>query len=192
MSGWPFENLTPLAYGAILADPPWNFRNWSPAGEGRHAKNHYRVMSLHEIKSLPVGHLAAPDCVLFLWVSDPMLPEGIEVMRRWGFAYKTVGFTWIKRNRTQPGHRMGMGYWTRANPELCLLGTLGCPHRLSRNVRQLVEAPTRTHSRKPDEIYERIEQLVDGPYVELFARNQRPGWKSWGNETERFTEEADV
>jgi N6-adenosine-specific RNA methylase IME4 len=117
-------------------------------------------------------------------ITNPLLPVGLEVITAWGSAYKTVGFTWVKTTQDGTGFPIGCGYWTRANAELCLLATRGQPQRLSRSVRQLIVSPRREHSRKPDEIYDRIEELVPGPYLELFARNRRPGWGSWGHEVQ--------
>ena len=115
------------------------------------------------------------------------------VIRSWGFTYKTVGFYWAKLNRGRGGMMIdqrdfftGMGFWTRANPEPCLLATRGKPKRRSGGVRKLVIAPRREHSRKPDEVHERIEQLCDGPYLELFARQTRPGWDAWGMQSGLF------
>jgi len=117
----------------------------------------------------------------------------MEVIRAWGFTYKTIGFCWAKLNKSAPGllhgerdFFTGLGFWTRANPELCLLATLGHPRRRGRNVRKLIVAPRREHSRKPDETYERIEALCEGPYLELFARARRPGWDAWGDQSEGF------
>ena len=176
--------MSPLAqhYGVILADPPWTFATYSRKGKGRSAEAHYDCMSLADIKSLPVGDWAAPDCALFLWITDPSLPQALEVIEAWGFVYKTVAFTWAKTTKDGAGFPIGCGYWTRANPEQCLLATRGRPQRLSRSVPQLIVAPRREHSRKPDEVYERIEALVPGPYLELFARAPREGWHSWGDE----------
>ena len=139
-------------------------------------------MSISDICKLPVDRISDNDCVLLMWVVDPMLPEALEVIKAWGFKYKTVGFTWAKQNKNDLGMFTGLGYWTRANPEMCLLATKGKPKRLSKAVRQLIISQRQEHSRKPDEVYDRIEQLLDGPYVELFARRERKGWDSWGNE----------
>lgn len=184
MSDLPSEK-----FGAVLADPPWQFITYSKKGRGRSADNHYDVMTWPEIGALPVIDIAADDCVLFLWTTDPMLARAMELIGVWGFTYKTVGFTWVKRNRVAPGWFTGMGYWTRANPEMCLLATRGNPKRrpTGTNVPQLIEAPRREHSRKPDDIYPRIERLVTGPYLELFARTNRLGWTSWGDEVEKFS-----
>lgn len=183
-------------FGAILADCPWRFQVWSAKGLDRAPP--YATMKLPEIMALPVADLAARDCILFLWATDPMLPQALEVGRAWGFTHKTTAFTWVKMRRAgsprgllfkEPEHKlfpMGPGYWTRANPETCLLFTRGKPKRLSRSVRQLLIAPRREHSRKPDEQYARIEALCDGPYLELFARSRRSGWTAWGNEVGKF------
>lgn len=172
-------------YAAILADPPWRFETWSPKGWGdKHAANHYDVSATPEIAALPVP--AAENCVLFMWTTDSHLEQALWLMKEWDFQYKTVAFTWAKEGK-QPGvWPIGMGHWTRANPEMCLLGTRGKPKRINADVRQLIVAPRREHSRKPDEIYERIERLVDGPFLEMFARQTRPGWDSWGDEVGKF------
>jgi N6-adenosine-specific RNA methylase IME4 len=176
--------MSPLSqhHGVILADPPWTFATYSRKGKGRSAEAHYDCMSLADIKALPVADWAAPDCALFLWATDPSLPQALGVIEAWGFAYKTVAFTWAKTTKDGAGFPIGCGYWTRANPKQCLLATRGRPQRLSRAVPQLILAPRREHSRKPDESYERIEALVPGPYLELFARAPRAGWHAWGHE----------
>lgn len=180
-------------YGAILADPPWSFKTYSAKGEGRSAVQHYNTMDLEAIKALPVSQWAAPDCALFMWITFPTLPQALDVMRAWGFEFKTVAFLWTKTNKRHDGGPaargdffMGLGYWTRANGEACLLGTRGKPTRLARDVRQLIVSPVREHSRKPDEVRGRIQRLVPGPYLEMFARQRAPGWDAWGNEVDRF------
>lgn len=207
-------------FGVILADPPWHFATFSPKGRGRcpdgpvspqaarnlsrqnRPERHYATMSLDDIKALPVADHAARDCVLMMWAVDPMIPEALQVGAAWGFKFKTIAFVWAKERREtskrgaafdDADHKrfpMGTGYWTRANPELCLLFTRGKPKRVSAAVRKLLIAPRREHSRKPDEQYARIEALVSGPYLEMFARQARPGWSSWGNEVDRFEEAA--
>ena len=180
-------------YRTIYADPPWYFRNFSAKGEGRNAVSHYKCMSVEDICRLPVSDFAEKDCVLFLWAIDPMLPEALKVIEAWGFAFKTVGFYWAKTNKranpeqlTEEDFFCGLGYWTRANVEQCLLATRGKPSRLARNVRRLVVQKRREHSRKPEEVYQRIERLTEGPYLELFGRQSRPNWDSWGNEVALF------
>ena len=172
-------------YNVILADPPWSFRSWSSKGMGRSAEQHYPTMRLEDIKALPVSDLAAGDCVLFLWATFPMLKEALEVIDTWGFTYKTVAFTWVKENRKSPGLFWGLGYWTRANAEICLLATRGSPKRQSAAVHQVILSPVERHSKKPDEVQERIVTLMgDVSRVELFARQETPGWDVWGNEVE--------
>lgn len=175
-------------YGAIIADPPWRFATWSDKGRGRcpdgwraDGPRHYETMSIQDIMAMPVAEYAADDCVLFLWSIKPMIQAALDVGRAWGFEYKTRAFCWVKLTKHGKQH-MGMGHWTRANPEDCLLFTRGKPKRKSRSVRELIEAQVREHSRKPDETYERIEALVVGPYLELFARTHRPGWDQWGDQ----------
>lgn len=175
-------------YTTGYIDPPWAFAVRSPKGEGRSAKNHYPTMDLTAIKNLPVSDIMEKDAAILVWAIDPMLPEAFDTIKHWGFTYKTVGFYWAKENRCSPGWFMGTGYWTRANPEICLLATRGHPKRLNSDVRRLVVSKRREHSRKPDEMYGHIERLLPGPYVELFARTTRPGWDSWGNQTEKFAE----
>ena len=172
-------------YNVILADPPWSFRAWSSKGMGRSAEQHYPTMRLEDIKALPVADLAAEDCVLFLWATFPMLKDAFAVIDTWGFTYKTVAFTWVKENRKSPGLFWGLGYWTRANAEVCLLATRGSPKRQSAAVHQVILSPVERHSKKPDEVQERIVTLMgDVPRVELFARQETPGWDVWGNEVE--------
>lgn len=180
-------------YRVIYADPPWTFATYSAKGKGRSAEAHYDTMSLAEIEALPVASWAAPDAVLLMWATDPLLDRALAVIRGWGFAYKTVGFYWAKLNKGRDGlvfgerdFFTGMGFWTRANPEPCLLATRGHPKRKSGAVRRLVISPRREHSRKPDEVHERIEQLCDGPYLEMFGRRSRPGWDSWGLQSGLF------
>ena len=173
-------------YGAVVSDPPWAFRTWSDKGRDRSADKHYGLLDLDAIKALPVANLAAPDCALFLWATWPMLGDALEVIRAWGFKYKSVGFVWVKVNKDDTPF-MGLGYWTRANTEPCLLATRGKPKRLHADVSQVIIEPRREHSRKPDCIHERIERLVGGPYIELWARrSERPGWTFWGDEIDLF------
>lgn len=170
-------------YQVIYADPPWAYRVWSKKGAGRSAESHYPTMSLEDIKALPVADLADQDCALFLWITFPMLREAWSVMDAWGFSFKTVAFVWVKLNRKSNGLFTGMGYWTRANAEICLLATKGHPKRQARNVHQVILSHVEEHSKKPDEARRRIEVLMgDVPRVELFARQHLPGWDVWGNE----------
>jgi N6-adenosine-specific RNA methylase IME4 len=188
-----FETLNP-PYKVIVADPPWRYSVFSPKGEGRSATRHYATMRLADIKAMPVEGLAATDCHLFLWSTGPNLAQSFEVIEAWGFQYSSLAFTWAKLNPKAPvdggwhyaSFHVGMGHTTRKNAEFCLLGRRGSPKRLSKAVRELIISPRREHSRKPDESYARIEAYAAGPYVDLFARERRPGWDSWGDQTDRF------
>jgi len=170
-------------FSIIYADPAWTFKVYSPKGKDRSAENHYRCSSLKEMKELPVGDISAEDCTLFMWATYPNLEEAFELLEAWGFTYKTVAFTWVKQNKKKDSFFLGLGYWTRANPEICLLATKGKPKRLSRAVRNLVVSKLRAHSQKPDEVRERIVELCgDLSRIELFARDHVEGWDVWGNE----------
>lgn len=175
-------------YQVILADPPWQFKNYSDKWhkdrpESRWVGNEYRLMALQDVIDLPVSSIAADDAVLFLWTTFPHLNEAMKVIEGWGFTYKTVGFCWLKENRSGKGIFMGMGFWTRSNAEVCLLATRGKPKRLSRSVRQVILSPVRRHSEKPAEVRDRIVDLLgDVPRIELFARQHAPGWDAWGDE----------
>ena len=169
-------------YGVIYADPPWSFKTYSEKGKDRSPEKHYPVLSIADIIRLPVDRIAKDNAVLLMWVIDPLLDQAFKVIDAWGFKYKTVGFTWAKSNKTKPGFFTGLGYWTRGNPEMCLLATKGKPKRLSKSVSQLVIDQRREHSKKPDIMYKHIENLLEGPYIELFARQKVSGWDAWGNE----------
>lgn len=196
------DDLPRNHFKAIYADPPWAFITRAMARctgklRGGDRSPPYELMRKEEICALPVNELAADDCVLFLWACWPNLIETLDVIDAWGFTYKTCAFSWTKADARQIElwHddfkvQIGTGYWTRANSEPCLLATRGSPKRNHADVRQAIIEPRREHSRKPDCVYERIERLVDGPYLELFARNTRPGWTSWGNQTDKFGEAA--
>jgi len=201
-----FDGLPRGHYGAILADPPWQFYNlWGgrpnkmAAGyPSRWVDNHYDTLHADDIASLPVDELAAENCVLFMWTCWPILEKAFPIIEAWGFRYKTCAFSWTKAHARQIEMFQdeieafaGLGYWTRANTEPCLLATRGKPKRLNADVRQAIIAPRREHSRKPDGIHERIERLVAGPYLELFARQRHPGWDAWGNEVDKFREAAE-
>ena len=180
-------------YRVIYADPPWSFATYSDKGKGRSAQAHYDCLGMDDLCKIPVREWAARNCALFLWTTDPLLPQALKLIEAWGFTYKTVGFYWAKLNRSAPGKRFaeedfftGLGFWTRANVEQCLLATRGKPKRKAKDVRRLVIAPRREHSRKPEEVYQRIERLLSGPYLELFARGTRPGWDSWGDQSGLF------
>ena len=172
-------------YCAILADPPWPFETRGAGGKGRSAENHYPTMTVAEICSLPIRDLAAGDAVLFLWVTSEHLAFAPALIEEWGFAPVSTAFVWVKDGAP------GLGYWTRKGSEICLLGTRGSPRRLAADVAEVIHAPRSRHSEKPEEVYQRIERLVAGPYLELFARRQRPGWDAWGNDPALQAEAAE-
>lgn len=173
-------------FGAILADPPWLFKTRSEKGEGKSAQRHYGCMSIDDICKMPVASLAAKDCALFMWCTWPTIFSAERVANAWGFKYSGLAWEWIKYNPTTKKYAFGGGYGTRKNVEPCLLFRRGAPKILSRSERDILFAPRREHSRKPDEQYGRIERLVAGPYLELFARQAWPGWAAWGNQTDKF------
>ena len=170
-------------YGAILTDPPWSFMTYTKQRTTPHrgVHEHYDVMTQDAMKAMPVADFAAPDCALFMWVVDSHFVDALELGRAWGFTFKTCAFVWVKTTLAGTAH-ISMGYWSRKQTEQCWLFTRGKPRRLGRGVRQIIEAPRREHSRKPDEIYGRVEALVGGPYIEMFARQRYPGWSQWGNQ----------
>ncbi|WP_203595636.1 MT-A70 family methyltransferase [Salipiger sp. PrR003] len=178
------EQVPLFRYGMIMADPPWQYENWSAKGEHKNASAKYDCTPLDWIKELPVGHIAAPDCVLWLWTTNPLLPQAFEVMAAWGFAFKTAGH-WSKK--TSNGKQaFGTGYVLRCAGEPFLIGTIGSP-KTARNVRSVIEGPVREHSRKPDEAFAAAEQLVPNVRrIELFSRQERAGWDVMGNEVGRF------
>ena len=202
-----FDDLPRKHYGVIYADPPWRFATWNKAVAVKvrdskqtrvSASVHYTTMPTIDICRLPVWELAADNCVLFMWTSWPMLKDALKVIEAWGFEYKTCGFDWAKANASQPDMfkeemkgAIGMGYWTRANTEPCLIATKGKPKRLNADVRMSIIEPRREHSRKPDRVHGDIERLVTGPYLELFGRQQRKGWTVWGNQSDKFGEQHD-
>lgn len=181
---------TTKKYNIIYADPPWRFKVWSrDTGLGRSADSHYPTMTLDEIKKLDIP--AADNAVLFLWAVLHSIEEALEVIRSWGFTFKTVGFVWVKTNKDGSPFT-GMGYWTRANAEICLLATKGKIARSAKNVKQVILSPRQKHSQKPDEVRERIVNLMgDLPRIEIFARQKVEGWDSWGNEVDNDVELLD-
>lgn len=199
---WPFGLLGAGRHGVIYADPPWHFTGYTDEGSGvpQHGgEQHYSTMTVERMaEELPVHKLAAPDCALFMWTTSSHTPQAFWLARRWGFRYASKAFTWAKLNKHSiadeklcndpTAYFMGMGHGTRRQTEDCYLFTRGKPKRRDAGVRELIVSPIREHSRKPDEAYSSIERLFDGPYCELFSRNAREGWSSWGNEVGKFTE----
>jgi site-specific DNA-methyltransferase (adenine-specific) len=176
-------------YNIIYADPPWSYKGAKlPKG---HMVMPYSVMTLEDIKRLPIRKITADDCILFLWVTFPKLQEGLEVIKAWGFEYKTLGFSWIKLNKKNNEPWFGIGYYTKSNSEVCLLATKGKGHSLvkSNKVSSVIITPREEHSKKPDIARNRIVELCgDIPRIELFARQKVNGWDAWGNEIENDIE----
>lgn len=165
-------------YNIIYADPPWKY--------GRKI-SHYPCLPIEDIYNFPIDNIADENCALFLWVTFPILPEAIKTLEKWKFRYTTVAFTWIKTNKNNGQPFFGLGNWTRANAEICLLGFRGKLKRKSNKVAQVIMSPLREHSRKPDEIRDMIVNLLgDLPRIELFARQNVQGWDCFGNETSKF------
>lgn len=169
-------------YNIIYADPPWKYDN-EKSNDPAMGGMTYPTMSQKELCALPVSSISADNCMLFLWVTMPKLPQGLEVLSAWGFRYITIPITWLKVNRVKGGVYSGMGHWTNGNQELVLMGKKGRPKRKVKNIKQVVVAPVSRHSAKPDEVRMRIEKLMGKlPRVELFARNKTRGWDAIGNE----------
>lgn len=175
-------------YKIIYADPPWSYIRSAGTTNARGlAKQHYPTMTAADICALPVRDISTEDAVCFMWATFPTIGDALKVMEAWGFRYKTAAFVWVKKNPKSGVLAWGMGAYTRANAEVVLLGTLeGVKAKdcvKSHKVHQIVEAPRRAHSQKPDEVRDRIVELMgDLPRIELFARSGAEGWDCWGNE----------
>ena len=167
-------------YQVIYADPPWSYKDKKCNGN---AAQHYDLMNINDICKIPIQDIADKDCVLFMWCTYPMLPEGLKLMEAWGFKYKSIGFQWIKLNKKNGKPFFGLGRWTRGNTECCLIGTKGKPKRVNNSVSQLIQTPIEGHSKKPAIVREKIVELMgDIPRIELFARQEVEDWDCWGNE----------
>lgn len=170
-----------MTYDVILADPPWTFRVWNAAKVSRHTSHKYDLMSVEEICALPVGDVAGKNAALFLWATWPNLEDAMRVIPAWGFDYRSLAWVWVKAKKNGTGFHFGLGYYTRANSEPCLLAIKGRMPVVAKDVMALIYSQVRQHSRKPDEQYGKIERLYPGRrYVELFARERRLGWDSVG------------
>jgi N6-adenosine-specific RNA methylase IME4 len=210
-----FADMRPVGgYPVALIDFPWKFENWSERGEEKNATAHYDCMSIEEIKAFPASRLFAKDCVVFMWVTWPLMPHWAAVIEAQGLKYSGLAWEWRKFNPETGKYAYGPGYGSRKNLEPCLLCTRGNPSlkaelpddlfgmgRVPEGVRSVrdwmewwpdteIRARARGHSRKPDEQYDRIETMFDGPYIELFARQRRKGWAAWGNQVDKFGEAA--
>ncbi len=177
-------------YQIIYADPPWEYpaRNNTNTRYGRGAIGYYSLMKLEEIKALPIPEITDTNCMLFLWATFPRLEQALEVIKAWGFTYKTLGFSWIKTNKNNGKPFFGVGYYTKSNAEVCLIGVKGKPIKVSNFVSSVLITPREEHSKKPDIVRDKIVELVGNvPRIELFARQKTKGWDSWGNEVENDT-----
>jgi len=177
------KSLRKKKYKIIYADPPWKYGDINTGGNFKSGSaNHYLTMTKAEIEDVLLTVKKADDCVLFMWSTYPMIEDALEIIKNSGFKFKTVAFTWVKK--TVNGKDVfGMGRWTRGNPEICLLGIMGKPKAIDHSIPNLTYAQVGRHSQKPKIFYEKIEKLCGKlPRIELFARNTRKGWASWGNE----------
>lgn len=175
-------------YSVIYADPPWSYRQSGTTDKSRGtAAKHYATMSVKDICAMPVQSICEPAAACFMWATFPNITEAVKVMEAWGFEYKTAAFVWVKKYAKSGKNFWGMGAYTRANAEVCLLGISpgfkAGEKILSHKVHQIIEAPYEGHSTKPDEARRRIVELLgDVPRIELFARQRADGWDAWGNE----------
>ncbi len=181
----PFPNKK---YQIIYADPPWHYvQSGSTKNSRGMAKWHYTTMRTEDICRLPVRDISTDDSICFLWATFPNITQAVAVMYAWGFVYKTAAFVWVKKNQKKNTNFWGMGAYTRANAEACLIGisrgTKASQCVKSHKVHQIIEAPVEYHSKKPDVVREKIIELLgDIPRIELFAREKVPGWDSWGKQ----------
>ena len=175
---------TDKKYNIIYADPAWNYndkRTGKKMSGG--ASNHYDTMKIEDIKKLPIKDITDDNCMLFMWVTFPNLQEGLDTIKEWGFKYKTLGFSWIKTNKNNGKPFFGIGYYTKSNCEVCLIGVKGKPIKQSNSVSSVIISPREEHSKKPDSVRNKIVELCgDMPRIELFARQYAEGWDCWGNE----------
>lgn len=191
------DDLTPCSYDLIVADPPWLFKNRSEKGEAKNPNQHYRCMDLEAIASLPIGHLAQRDCILWLWTLNSMVPHALAVMTDWGFTFCTAGH-WTKLSKNSRMDRLpikqhfGPGYCVRGSGEPFLIGKIGAP-KFGTSARCTIIAPVREHSRKPEETYSRALQLAPETVrpLDLFSREPRDGWDSCGDQADMFGEAAE-
>ena len=203
----PFVGLRRAYYGAIAVDPASHFSSYTAIqsqnpSSRRDNERHYRTMTFDELAALPVRDLAAPTgCHLFVWTSGPFLPQALRLIDVWGFKFSTRAFTWAKTRRDwEPGDPLweldsfpiGLGLTVRHQTEMVLLARRGNCRRQRKDVRELILAPRREHSRKPDEFYRRVEAYCEGPYLDVFAREQRSGWSAWGDQTTYFSEASEL
>ena len=172
-------------YQIIYADPPWSYDDKIGSGNAKmgSCEYHYSTMTMEDIDKLPINSLADKNCILFLWVTMPLLNKVFQIISDWGFTYKTVAFVWIKLNPKSGNIFKGIGRWVQGNAEMVLLATVGKPQRISKSISQIIMEKRSRHSEKPHIIREKIIELMgDLPRIELFARHKAKGWDAWGNE----------
>ena len=181
-------NFPDKKYQIIYADPSWDYTNkvFRTHRINKYAGSaswHYDTMSVNEIKNLPVKEIADKNCILFLWTTFPNLQEGLDVIKAWGFTYKTLGFSWLKLNKKNGKLFFGIGHYTKSNCEVCLIGVKGKPKIIDDTISSAIISPRQEHSRKPNIIRDKIVQLCgDLPRIELFARQKIPNWDAWGDD----------
>lgn len=181
---WFFEPLLPLHYEMIVIDPPWPFELYSKKGDLKSAQRHYDCMSHEEIINLPVGQLASMNCLLYLWATAPELPFAIKCLETWGFVYKS--FMLWRKITCNGKERIGTGYRVRTTGEIILIGTLGNPIQ-SYKPHTIFNGIVREHSRKPDEFYDICNRVMPSARrADVFAREKRIGWHSFGNEINKW------
>ena len=184
-----FDPLAAYSYDLVVIDPPWPFATWSPAGQGKSASKHYRIMTLADIMALPVRQLLKDNAVILLWTTGAMLAQAVAVMEAWGITFKTE-LAWRKVRRNGKV-RMGCGFWARTMHEPILLGTVGKPRKFTLALPSSFDGIAREHSRKPDQFYQMITDRTPGlRRADLFAREKREGWDAWGDEVEKFSSAA--
>ena len=186
-------NFPTKKYSIIYADRPWSYESFSGKTDKDFlnkkriwgmAESNYETMSLDQLKQLPVDTIADDNCILFMWATFPNLQQGLDLIKAWGFEFKTVGFVWEKFDKTNNvAKKYGLGWYTRSNCEIVMIGRKGKFNRQSAAVQQIVKSTISKHSQKPDEVRNRIIKLCgDLPRIELFARTKVHGWDVWGND----------
>lgn len=180
-------------YNIVYADPPWSYNsrrsNYIANGSGETLR-HYDTLTLDELKEMPINEITDKNAMLFMWATFPQLQEALDLIKAWGFIYKTVAFSWVKTTKDGTKPAFGVGYYTRNNVEICLLGVKGKPFKEVGNMSSVVISPREEHSKKPDIVREKIVELCGNlPRIELFARKETEGWDVFGNEVENSNNE---
>jgi N6-adenosine-specific RNA methylase IME4 len=189
-----FDSLAGKQFGAILIDPPWRFQNRTGKMAPEHRRlRRYPTLGFDEIAALPVGDLALPRSHLYLWCPNALLLEALTIMKAWGFTYKT-NLVWYKVRKDGGPDGRGVGFYFRNVTELLLFGVRGRLRTLKPGRTQVNVVVTRKqeHSWKPEAVYEIIEACSPGPFVELFARQRRPGWEQWGDQVDSYAQSRPV